>query len=236
MIPIVLCSVLFISDTHGPAAANEALVREMLTEDGIDAVLHAGDVADASDLYGPWFDEPFRDAIARWPWYVSSGNHDETDDGTKAAFDERFPSLPAKFSCGPAEVYLLPWSTTADDIAWLSWQVAFSEAKWRVLLVHRPVWPIDGGNAATRAELEPILPWIDLVLAGHGHIGSDSVHVVGRASVRQIVVVSGPKKYAPGPSSFWRLGFSEDGIEATSVIVPPTGEAEGRPSPESSTP
>lgn len=216
------CSVLFVSDTHGPAASNAALVRSMLLEDRISAVLHAGDVFDSDELAAPWFDEPFRDAVARWPWYAASGNHDMD---SADAFASRFPALPARLACGPADIYLLPWDPTDDDVAWLESKVAASTASYRVLVVHRAVWPVDGGNAALREALAAVLPRIDLVLSGHEHVSSDAMHDVGGHQVRQIVEVSGPKKYecpaspaAPcvsGETAYWRLDFYADGISAT---------------------
>jgi len=214
------CSVIVLFDTHGPAASNGALVRAMLAEDGLSAVLHAGDVADSADLYGPWFDEPFRDAVARWPFYAAGGNHDDPP-----SFAARFPSLPTRLACGPADIYLLPWSPSDADVAWLGNHVAASTSAFRVLVVHRAVWPVDGGNADLREALMPILPRIDLVLSGHEHVSSDVVHDVGGHPVRQIVDVSGPKKYecpaspaAPcvsGETAYWRLDFYADEIAAT---------------------
>jgi len=216
------CSLLFVSDTHGPAASNSALVRAMLLEDGISSVLHAGDVFDSDELAAAWFDEPFRDAVARWPFYVAEGNHDMV---APEAFAARFPVLPARLSCGSAEVYLLPWSATDADAAWLAARIAASTAAWRVLVTHRAPWPVAGGNAAVREALAAVLPRIDLVLSGHEHVSSDAVHDVGGYPVRQIVEVSGPKKYgcparpaAPcvsGETAYWRLDFYPDEIVAS---------------------
>ena len=224
-----VCSVLFMSDTHGPAASNEALVDALLAEDGITAVLHGGDVADAADLYGPWWDDPFRDVEARWPFYVAQGNHDATSVGTKAAFAARFPVLPARLECGAAEIYILPYWPSVADVAWLTEQVTTSTAAWRVLVVHRPVWPVNRGNAGLRGALWPVLPRIDLVLSGHEHVSSDSTHEVGSAQVRQIIEVSGSKKYEcpvhpvatceAGETAYWRLDFYEDEIRASRQVI-----------------
>lgn len=223
------CSLLFISDTHGPASSNSALADALLAEDEVSAVLHGGDVADTADLYGPWFDDPFQDAAARWPFYVASGNHDATDAGTKAAFASRFPSLPARLECGKTEIYVLPYRLTGADVAWLTEQVTASVATWRVLVVHRAVWPVDGGNAGLRGALWLVLARFHLVLSGHEHVLSDSTHEVGSASVRQIIEVSGPKKYGcpaspaspceTGETAYWRLDFYQDGVQAERKVV-----------------
>lgn len=225
------CSVLFITDTHGPAASNAPLVQALLEEDGISAVLHGGDVADAEDLYGSWFDTPFRPVEEHWPFWVASGNHDATDAGTKTAFDSRFPVLPTRLPCGSyAEIYIMPWAPSIADIEWFKDSVESSTAKWRVLVIHRPVWPVNGSNARLRRELEPVLSRIDLVLSGHEHVSSDSMHEVGGSVVRQIIEVSGPKKYecpehsamscAAGQTAYWRLDFYADDLRASRTIVP----------------
>jgi predicted phosphodiesterase len=220
------CSLLFVSDTHGPAASNAALVRALLLEDGISAVLHAGDVFDSDDLAAAWFDEPFRELVARLPFYVAAGNHDMD---AAQAFAARFPALPARLVCGHAEVYMLPWSATDADVAWLAAHVAASAAPWRVLVTHRAVWPVGGGNAGMREALAVVLPRIDLVLSGHEHVSSDAVHMVGAHPVRQIIEVSGPKKYscpdspsAPcvsGETAYWRLDFYPDEVVATRRVI-----------------
>lgn len=225
------CSALFVTDTHGPADENAALVQALLEEDGISVVLHGGDVADAADLYGPWFDVPFRPVQERWGFWAASGNHDAADAETEAAFSFRFPVLPTRLPCGLyGEIYILPWSPTDGDVEWLADKVTSSGIPWIVLVIHRPVWPVDGGNAALREKLMPILPYIDIILSGHEHVSSDSVHDVGGLSVRQIIEVSGPKKYdcpehpavpcTAGQTAYWRLDFYADELRASRTIVP----------------
>ena len=89
LVPKPECSVLVLFDTHGPAAANAALVQAILAETGISAVVHTGDVFDSAELAQPWFDTPFHDVVARWPFYVASGNHDVADQATAEAFFSR---------------------------------------------------------------------------------------------------------------------------------------------------
>lgn len=225
------CSMLFVSDTHGPAAENAALVEAMVAEEGVHAVLHGGDVADAADLYAPWFDVPFRPVEERWNVWAASGNHDAADAETRAAFGSRFSGLPTRFPCGAyAEIYILPWAPTAADIAWFTDAVEGSAAHshWRVLVIHRAPWPVGGGNARLRDALLPALAHIDLVLSGHDHVSSDSVHDVDGHPVRQIIEVSGPKKYqcparADGciedETAYWRIGFYENEIRTSRRVV-----------------
>jgi predicted phosphodiesterase len=218
------CSVLVLFDTHGPAAGNVKLVAALLREQNVSAVIHAGDVADSADLYGPWFDVPFREVVARWPFYVASGNHDDATE-----FASRFPALPVRLICGSAEIYFLPWGADQHDIDWVASKVRDSSAPTKILVSHRPVWPVEGGGAALRGMLLPILPYFQLVIAGHEHVFSDSEHVIGGTPVRQIIDVSGPKKYdcpaAPvlsctaGQTAYWRLDFYDNEIKATRRVV-----------------
>jgi len=177
------CSFLYITDTHGAAIHNRSLVAAVLTENGIDFVVHGGDIADTPSLFRAWWDVPFAAVWERWSIYAAEGNHDvEMDDG--AAFLDRFEEPPYVVECGNAEVFILPWATRGV-VDWLGEHVSRSTAQVRIMVVHRPIWPLSGGEL-------PRLPTdgFQLVLAGHEHVYQDSVH----GDVRQIIEVSGPKK------------------------------------------
>ncbi len=213
------CSFLFITDTHGPAADNAALVQAMLGERNISFVAHGGDVADSADLFPAWWDRPFASVRSSWPVYAAAGNHDYEDGLTSGAFAARFGILPRAVSCGNVDVFFLPWQANRFDAEWLLGRLRSSKARWHVLVTHQPVWPVSGGGAALRGLLLPCLPYIDLVLAGHEHIAQDTTHDIAGHAVRQIIDVSGPKKY-PCPigaegctgdeTAYWRIDAFDD--------------------------
>lgn len=225
------CSFLFITDTHGPAVDNAPLVRALLGESGISFVAHGGDVADSADLFQSWWDLPFRDVIARWRVLAAAGNHDYDTGLSSGAFAERFGILPRSVSCGSVDVYFLPWEANRFDAEWLLAAVKASTAQWKVLVTHRPVWPVaSGGGAALRGLLLPALPYIDLVLAGHEHVYQETSHEVGGRVVRQIIDVSGPKKYAcpatadgctSGQTAYLRIDAYDDELRVVRKVVRP---------------
>lgn len=221
------CSVLFVTDTHGPAASNEALVRAMLTESGISRVAHAGDVFDSADLATAWWDRPFADVVQRWPVDAASGNHDVADAASSAAFTARFGLLPKAVTCGNAEFFFLPWDADRQDAEWVHSRARASHAKWKVLVTHRPIWDVDGTGTRLRGLVLSALSYIDLVLAGHEHVAYDTWHNVGGHPVHQIIDVSGPKKYVcndvegcvEGETAYWRIDFFDDEIVAERRVV-----------------
>jgi predicted phosphodiesterase len=185
------CAFLYITDTHGPAASNRKLVQTMLEEDGISFVAHGGDLADAPQFWSVWWDVPFAPILDRWPVYAASGNHDVETPENAAEFARRFGRLPSSVRCGNVEVFFVPWLLTRESAEQLWSLVHRSESRWKVLVTHKAVWPVREDDAWRRVLLVPILDQIDLVLAGHEHVFQDRT-VNG---LRQIVEISGPKKY-----------------------------------------
>lgn len=175
---------LFMSDTHGAAVANRAVAERIRSEPGVSLILHGGDVADLPELWPAWWDGPFDDMPA--PVAAASGNHDD-----EAEFQRRFGVLPRRVRVGAdVEVFLLPWGWGSAEAAWFNAAVAESEARHKILVVHRPIFP-----GQRWAALRPGLDRVGLVLAGHEHVWSDGVFEVGSSRVRQVVVVTGPKQY-----------------------------------------
>lgn len=187
---------LYITDTHGAASANQALVRAMLREAKVDFVIHGGDIADNEGLWSAWWDVPFALVVQRWHIYAVDGNHDP-----ETGFRQRFPWPPYKLSKKGVDIFFLPWSIGSSIATWLDRETAASTARFRILVTHRPLWSASGEGSNLPAVLSASLPRIDLVLAGHNHVFWDSVHNVGGHAVRQIIEKSGPKNYICNPSA-----------------------------------
>jgi predicted phosphodiesterase len=218
------CSFLFISDTHGPVAPNRVLAQTMLTESDISFVVHGGDVADNADLFTSWWDSPFADVINEWAIIGVPGNHDISTSAGAAEQEERFGLVPRSYICGEAELFLMPWTVTRETAEWLWAAVQRSQAHFKILVIHKPVWPVHDDDARQRDLLMPVLDRIDLVLSGHDHVFQDSRH--GR--VRQIIETSGPKKYeCPASASgcvadttgYIRVDVMEDGLRVTRKVI-----------------
>lgn len=187
----VRASFLFVTDTHGAGVNNRGLVDALVRETGHQGIVHGGDIADAPQFWRPWWDQAF--ARVRGPWYPVTGNHDVDGEDNAAEFRRRFPQgLPRVVHFGSTDVFLMPWRAGYYD--WLQRKVEASDAKYKVLVRHLPVWSARG-EASDEARLRESLKKIDLVLVGHNHVFWDSYHDVDGHRVRQIIEVSGPKHY-----------------------------------------
>lgn len=220
-----VCSFLFLTDTHGPAATSEKVAARMLGEDGIEFVVHGGDFADEPRFWSVWWDDPFRAVRERWDVEAVTGNHDVSTEENRAEFARRFGPLPRAIRCGDAvDIYLMPWSFNRSDAEWLWGQVRGSAARYRILVTHKPVWPVHDDDTRLRGLVEPVLDRIDLVLAGHDHVYQDSTH--GR--VRQVIEVSGGKKYScpagargcvEGTTGYLRIDVTDRGLSVVRRVV-----------------
>ena len=219
------CVFLFITDTHGSATINQRLVQAMLEEQDVSFVVHGGDIADEPRFWPVWWDEAFAPVRERWPVYAASGNHDLESAANAAEFAERFGDLPTHVRCGNVEVFILPWGVTRPAAEWLWVAVEASEAPVKILVIHKPVWPMADDDARQRELIRPVLDRINLVLAGHEHASQDRT-VEG---VRQIIEISGPKKYAcpagargclADSTGYLRVEVYEDSYRVYRRVVP----------------
>lgn len=117
--------------------------------------------------------EAYLEDLPPVPLYPAFGNHDAP---SLRAQLERFglerPYYRVRF--GDLEVFVL--YTEADlaaQRAWLEEALKGSSARWKALLLHRPLYSsgLHGGSPALRSLLEPLLRrhGVALVLAGHDH-------------------------------------------------------------------
>lgn len=218
------CSFLYITDTHGSAVVNQKLVQAMLAENDISFVAHGGDIADEPQFWDPWWDTGFRAVRERWPVYAASGNHDVQTTANAAEFAARFGELPMSVRCGTAELFFMPWGVTRASAEWLWAAVAGSDAPVKILVVHKPVWPLRDDDARQRELLMPVMDRISLVLSGHEHLYADQTH----GGVEQIIEVSGPKKYecpagvrgcVPHSTGYLRVEVYDDSFRVYRKVV-----------------
>ena len=221
-------TILFVSDTHDTRRdVSTRIAQAMLTEPGVDLVVHGGDVADENcTLYDAWWDTPYAAVRERWNVIGVNGNHDNV-----GCFTQRFGTLPRKVTVNDVDFFLLPWGGGSTSLQWLDAETAASTARWKVLVAHKGAWQVsanEGRIYGPSAELSRILMRIDLVLAGHNHVFWDSTHIVGNHNVRQIIEVTSGKFYKCVPSArecvegvrgFSRIAFTPDGIRVERRVV-----------------
>ena len=153
------------------------------------AVLMAGDniyegPATPED-YRTKFEEPYADLLASGVrFYAVLGNHDDPRQRYYAPFNmngERYytfrpPANPLASLAASVQVFALD-STNLDraQMTWLGEQLAASDARWKVLLLHHPLYTSGryGLQARlTRWQLESVLTahGVDVAFSGHEHI------------------------------------------------------------------
>ena len=155
-------------------------------------VLLAGDISYYGSIDDRWQDvfvRPYRPLIdAGVRWELAIGNHEITEKRSPDAAREIAAQLrrlgkPGTFYVaphGPVDVFVLDSSTPAvtgeratAQIAWLDTALAASDARWKVAVLHHPLYSSGrhGSNDRVREVLERrfVAGGIDAVFAGHDH-------------------------------------------------------------------
>ncbi len=155
-------------------------------------VLLLGDISYYGSIEDRWNDvfvEPYGPLIdAGVKWELAIGNHEIEEERSEYAQQEieaqlrRFgkPGTYYLAQHGPADIFVLDSSTPLilgetgpEQIAWLERALADSTARWKLAMVHHPLYSSGrhGSNLEVRDALEPLFieGGVDLVLTGHDH-------------------------------------------------------------------
>jgi hypothetical protein len=129
------------------------------------------------DKYGDEsFTKPYAPLLkAGVPFYVALGNHDVLFGQKQAQL--AFYRMPAPYYTvkqGMVTFFVLDTNDfDATQQQWLKTELAASNAKWKVVLGHHPIWSsgLHGNDASLIKTLAPILTFakVPLYLAGHDH-------------------------------------------------------------------
>jgi hypothetical protein len=142
-------------------------------------ILHTGDLVGRGAEYSQWLREffaPLRDVIDEVPFFPSIGNHE--GDGTNYLAYFHLPGKERWYSLdiGPVHVLALDFhyeASTNEQFEFARQDLAQTQAPWKLVLLHYPVFNL-GGHATAWGHTN-YLPLfhqtkVDLVLAGHSHI------------------------------------------------------------------
>jgi predicted phosphodiesterase len=174
--------------------------------------------------YREKFEEPYTDLLdAGVRFYAVLGNHDDPRQRYYAPFNmngERYytfrpPANPVAALAAHVEVFALD-STNLDrtQVGWLGQQLAASKARWKIVLLHHPLYTSGryGLQARwTRWRLESVLTshGVDVVFSGHEHIYERS-----RPHEGIVYFVTGGagslRRGDGGPSGVMARSFDED--------------------------
>lgn len=164
-----------ISDTHGMLPDPELF-------DGVDAILHAGDVGPDYNVR-EWISStfiPWQDALP-CPLYATLGNHDFPD-----KWNIEIPNiyLDEERKIGDLNVWFSPWSPTFGSWAWMRSEPALTEIcqqipdDTHIIVSHSPPYQLCDMNAqgehcgskALRVRMQK-LPDLKFIICGHIHEG-----------------------------------------------------------------
>lgn len=165
-------------DTRSNPQTHAAVARHFLRYKP-DFILHTGDLVARGRDYSLWgreFFDPLKGIIDHVPVLPAIGNHE--DDGTNyfAYFHLPQPERWYSFDLGPVHVLALDFhfeSPTNEQFTFARQDLLKSQAPWKVVFLHVPMFNI-GGHASTWGH-EAYLPLfhetkVDLVIAGHSHL------------------------------------------------------------------
>jgi predicted phosphodiesterase len=158
--------------THAAVAAN-------FKRHHPDFILHTGDLVTAGkryDLWGREFFGPLAQVIDEVPILPAIGNHEE--DGINYL---HYLHLPGKerwysYDVGPVHVLSLDYryeSATHEQFEFAKQDLLASQAPWKIVILHYPVFNIGGHVTGWgHAAYLPLFHQgkVDLVIAGHSHI------------------------------------------------------------------
>jgi acid phosphatase type 7 len=173
-------------DNQSNPDIHEAVANAALATDP-DFFLNTGDIVSDGKIlhqYDTRFFEPAYDLLARTPFFVSIGNHENEDDNY---FD--LLSLPGNehwyaITVGNARILALDtnldYSPGSEQYAWLEDQLERAHddgSEWLVVFNHKPAWcngwdsPGYDGEVLERTTLVPLYEHyhVDVVFNGHAH-------------------------------------------------------------------
>ncbi len=140
------------------------------------------------------FDPQFAEVRKHTTWFPALGNHDYYNADLTPYFD-RFQHIKGQayysWNLGPAQFFVLDSEQRLDggsaQQAWLSAELAKSDAKYKVLQMHRPMVSSSAGSngRAMYGSLGPLLAQhgVQLVLQGHDHAYERSKELDGTTFV-----------------------------------------------------
>jgi Calcineurin-like phosphoesterase len=175
-----------IGDTAGVGIPQQ--IAGDLVDSGADFAIHTGDVvypSGAESGYDTEFFEPFAAWLRIAPVLPTLGNHDvQTARGAALLSDFILPSngitaeprfycfrqANALFIC--LDVETSPYGAGSAQYQWLKGLLSGSDALWKFVYFHEPLYSSANPNVVARMILAPLFEYygVDIVFSGHEHL------------------------------------------------------------------
>jgi len=166
-------------------------VAEKLWGDRPNFVVHAGDVVEKGRRKSDWLQDFFPNGhilMSRVPLYTAIGNHEEDSPLYYQYMVAPPPEYYYTFKYGNAQFFMIDSNRDlkegSEQYDWLEWELAKSDATWKIAIHHHPPYSSDSddhGNTATSlstlgvSNVRNLVPLyekygLDFCLFGHIHL------------------------------------------------------------------
>ncbi len=177
----------------GEASRAQYLIASRIASVNPDFIVHTGDLVypdGKRSRYGARFFEPYKELLARIPFWPSLGNHDVSKENQDTAYRPVFElpengpaDQPAEdnywFDYGDARFAVLNSNLNEPELAnsiapWLEQTMTNTTARWKFVVFHHPAYT-SGKYPPTERIVNAIVPVmdrarVDVVFSGHDHM------------------------------------------------------------------
>lgn len=157
-------------------------VSQQVEQASVDFVLHTGDVVypnGEDENYPPRFYRPFKNLVARVPFFPAIGNHDiKTANGQPWLDNFVLPGKERFYSFSYANAFFVAldsYNVDRHSARWLEAQLAGTDKLWKFIFFHEPPFSNHknrAGSSAARSLWVPLFNKykVDVVFSGHDHM------------------------------------------------------------------
>ncbi|MCF8277041.1 MAG: metallophosphoesterase [Flavobacteriales bacterium] len=153
-------------------------------------VVNAGDIVDVGSIKDQWVNEffaPGNIVMSRYPMFTVIGNHEQDDDYYYQYMANPAPEYYYKFRYGNTDFFMIDSnkdvSEGSEQYDWLEWQLAKSDATWKIVVHHHPPYSSEendqgdtyiGASTYTTKTINLVPLYekygVDFCLFGHTHV------------------------------------------------------------------